>query len=146
MRIQISVRCINLPTFLDEHGIAFVMTSDTDRARLHWISKFPALAYYRNGDYIKFPGDVSNAKTVLRWLTSEKVINVPGKILEVNSLMLAKMIQRQEDIFVFFYEGKSDILGTKILRGLEDLEDQVSESFSYKILNLLKNCTFLRNI
>ena len=112
---------------LDSHGIVLVMTSELDRAREYWISKFPAIAYFRNGDYLKFPGNVTNAKGVLKWLTSEKAINVPNKIISVNDLMLTKMLKRGKSLFVFFYES-GDIFSEKILRGLlEDLEDQLNE-------------------
>ena len=33
---------------LDEHGIVMVATSELDRARELWISKFPAIVYFRD--------------------------------------------------------------------------------------------------
>ena len=111
---------------LDEFGIVLVRTHDLGRARELWISRFPALVYFRNGEHVRFPGRVENSLAVLRWLTSEKTINVPGRILKVNALMLGKMSRRLKDMFVFFYE-EGDILAERILGGLEELEDQLAE-------------------
>ena len=111
---------------LDEHGIVLVMTTEMDKAREYWISKFPAIAFFRNGDYVKFNGDPSDSRTVLKWLTNDKTINVPNKILSVNDLMLSKLLMKTEDIIVFFYE-EGDIFAEKTLRELEDTEDQLAD-------------------
>ncbi len=54
--------------------------------------RFPALVFYRNGEHVRYPGRVGGATAVLKWLTSEKTINVPGVILKVNELMLGELV------------------------------------------------------
>ena len=78
---------------LDEFGIVLVRTHDLGKAGEMWISRFPALVYFRNGEPLRFPGRLENSLSVFRWLTSEKTLNVPGKILRVNALMLGKDIR-----------------------------------------------------
>ena len=71
-----------IDTNLDEYGIVFVMSSQLDKARQLWIGRFPALAFFRNGEYVKYSGDLKKAKTVFKWLTASKQIFVPDKIDE----------------------------------------------------------------
>ena len=54
-------------------------------------SRFPSLGYFRNGEYLKFKGDIKDEKSVLKWLTSDKAIMLPDQIEEVNELMLSKV-------------------------------------------------------
>ena len=54
-------------------------------------SRFPSLGYFRNGEYLKFKGDLKNEKSVLKWLTNDKAIMLPDQIEEVNELMLSKV-------------------------------------------------------
>ena len=64
---------------LDEHGIVMVMTTELDRARELWISKFPAIVYFRNGEEAKYRGEITNPKAIYNWLTSEKTLNLPNR-------------------------------------------------------------------
>jgi hypothetical protein len=114
---------------LDEHGIVMVVTSELDRARELWISKFPSVVYFRNGEEIKYRGDITSPKAIYNWLTSEKTLNVPNKIVEVNGMMLVKLLKKKRDstgIFVFFYES-GNIFSEKVIRQLEEIEDQLSD-------------------
>ena len=113
-----------IDTNLDEYGIVFVMSSQLDKARQLWIGRFPALAYFRNGEYVKYSGDLSKAKTVFKWLTASKQLFVPDKVEEVNDLLLAKMVEREKSLFVFFYK-ENDIFSQQILRVLEEIDSQV---------------------
>ena len=107
-----------------------------------WISRFPALAFYRNGEYIKFSGpDLSNERAVLAWLTGEKTLRVPGQILAVNSLMLTKMVSGtakrrkgpQHPLLVFFYEDDTDVLAERVLRDLEEAEEILAATDIVKV-------------
>ncbi len=110
---------------LDEFGIVLVKTHDLGIAHELWLSKFPSLVFYRNGEYVRYPGRVDNSLAVFKWLTSEKTLNIPGKILTVNGLMLGKMVRRFKNMFVFFHE-ENDIFAERILGELEELEDQLA--------------------
>ena len=116
-----------IDTNLDEYGIVFVMSSQLDKARQLWIGRFPALAFFRNGEYVKYNGDLTKAKTVFKWLTASKQLFVPDKVEEVNDLLLAKMVEREKSLFVFFYI-ENDIFSQQILRTLEELDNSVCTS------------------
>lgn len=93
---------------LAEHGIVLVQTPGLQIAQDQWISRFPALLYFRNGRSVRYPIQVSSAQVVLNWLTSERTICIPDHVLEVNGLMLAKLMRRNDNVVAFFYEkGKS---------------------------------------
>ena len=116
-----------IDTNLDEHGIVFVKTlvGQMDVAKENWISKFPAIGYFRNGEYLKFKGDVHNERAVLKWLTSPKATELPNQIEEVNGLMLSKMLNRKDsNVFVFFYDDE-DVFSRKVLRLLEKSDDEL---------------------
>ena len=51
-----------------------------ETAKEHWISKFPAIAYFRNGEYLKYKGEPSNSGSVLKWLTSTKATALSNQI------------------------------------------------------------------
>ena len=72
-----------IDTLLDEHGIVFVMTSQLEKARELWLSHFPALVFFRNGDPVKFKGELTQAKQTYRWLISPKNLFMPNVIEEV---------------------------------------------------------------
>ena len=54
-------------------------------------SRFPSLGYFRNGEYLKFKGDIKSEKSVLKWVTNDRAIMLPDQIEEVNELMLSKV-------------------------------------------------------
>ena len=92
---------------LDQYGIVFVRTvvGQMDMARQHWINRFPAIGYFRNGDFLKYKGEPSNSRSVFKWLTSPKATSLPSQVEEVNGSFLSKMISRKKsNVFVFFYE------------------------------------------
>ena len=49
------------------------------KARELWISKFPSIVYFRNGEEAKYRGEITNPKAVYNWLTSEKTLNLPNR-------------------------------------------------------------------
>ena len=117
----------DIDTNLDEYGIVFVRTAvgQMDVAKEHWISKFPALAFFRNGEYLKFKGELTNEGSVLKWLTSHKSLMLSNQIEEVNELLLSKLIQRKKcNMFVFFYDDE-DLFSRKIIKQLEELDDEL---------------------
>jgi hypothetical protein len=123
-----------IDTLLDEHGIVFVMTPQLEKARELWLSRFPALVFFRNGDPVKYGGDLTQEKSTYRWLTSPKNLFMPSVIEEVNDLMLSKMLSKEPSMFVFFYE-EDDIFSRKVLRGLEELDDKL-DSLSVEIVKI----------
>jgi len=111
---------------LDDHGIVFVATHELEVAKENKIRRFPCLGLFKNGEFIKYEGDLSQEVSVLRWLTSEETLDIPNKIEEVNEIMLAKRIKTEDSIFVLFYED-DDIFAQRLLKTLEDLDDALDK-------------------
>lgn len=63
-------------------------------------------------------GDIEDEDEVLSWLTDEDTLEIPGKIEEVNSRMLDKILEENDHVVVFFCKY---------------------ESFSYKVLHTYVN-------
>lgn len=49
-----------------------------------------------------FPGDIEDEDEVLAWITDEETLEIPGRIEEVNSKMLDKIISERSFVVVFF--------------------------------------------
>lgn len=92
----------NIDDELDEAGILFVTTEDTAFAKKLNIKSFPQLVFFRNRDPLFYKGDIDDEDEVLAWLTDENTLEIPGKIEEVNSKMLEKILSENDYVVVFF--------------------------------------------
>ena len=107
---------------LDDHGIVFVATHELEVAKENQIKRFPALGLFKNEEFVKFDGDLTQEIGVLRWLTSEETLNIPDRIEEVNEIMLSKRIKSEDSMFVFFYED-DDIFAKRLLTFMEKVDN-----------------------
>lgn len=94
----------NIDDELDEAGIIFVTTEETDIAKKYGIKSLPKLVFFRNKDPLVYSGDLDDEDEVLAWLTDENTLEIPGKIEEVNMKMLEKILAENDHIVVFFCE------------------------------------------
>ncbi|KAK7793468.1 hypothetical protein R5R35_013845 [Gryllus longicercus] len=116
----------NIDDELDEAGIIFVTTEDMPFAKKHGIRSFPTLAFFRNKDPLIYKGDLDDEDEVLAWLTDEDTLEIPGRIEEVNSRMLDKILHENEHVVVFFYK-EGDKKSQKIIQELENIDDECEE-------------------
>lgn len=116
----------NIDDELDETGIIFVTTEDISLAKKYGIKSFPTLVFFRNKDPLIYKGDIEDEDEVLSWLTDEDTLEIPGKIEEVNSKMLEKILEENDHVVVFFYE-EGDKKSQKILSELENIDDECEE-------------------
>jgi len=107
---------------LDDHGIVFVATHELEVAKENQIKRFPSLGLFKNEEFVKFDGDLTQEIGVLRWLTSEETLNIPDRIEEVNEIMLSKRIKSEDSMFVFFYED-DDIFAKRLLLFMEKVDN-----------------------
>lgn len=92
----------NIDDELDEAGIIFVTTEDTAFAKKMGIKSFPELVFFRNRDPLHYDGNLDDEDEVLAWLTDEDTLEIPGKIEEVNTKMLEKILTENDHVVVFF--------------------------------------------
>ncbi|XP_060801863.1 uncharacterized protein LOC106130366 isoform X1 [Amyelois transitella] len=116
----------NIDDELDETGIIFVTTEDMSLAKKYGIKTFPTLVFFRNKDPLIYKGDIEDEDEVLSWLTDEDTLEIPGKIEEVNSKMLEKILEENDHVVVFFYK-EGDKKSQKILSELENIDDECEE-------------------
>ncbi|XP_037963656.1 uncharacterized protein LOC105392584 isoform X5 [Plutella xylostella] len=116
----------NIDDELDETGIIFVTTEDLVLAKKYGIKTFPTLVFFRNKDPLVYKGDIEDEDEVLSWLTDEDTLEIPGKIEEVNSKMLEKILEENDHVVVFFYQ-EGDKKSQKILSELENIDDECEE-------------------
>lgn len=92
----------NIDDELDETGIVFVTTEDASIAREYGIRTFPSLVFFRNKEPLVYTGDLEDEDEVLTWLVDEETLKVPGRIEEVNTKMLEKLLNEKKFVVVFF--------------------------------------------
>lgn len=92
----------NIDDELDETGIIFVTTEDSNIAKKNGIKKFPALVFFRNKEPLVYSGDIEDEDEVLAWLTDEDTLEIPDRIEEVNTRMLDKILSENDFVVVFF--------------------------------------------
>lgn len=111
---------------IDDIGISLVTTKDVKFARKLGIPKLPCVGLFRNGDFQSFGGDLGNEAAILNWLSDIETLEIPGVIEEVNSDMLANIINLEDDVLVFFYDPE-DKDSEDILIELETIDDNLDE-------------------
>lgn len=60
------------------------------------------MVFFRNKDPLIYKGDLDDEDEVLSWLTDEETLQIPGKIEEVNTKMLEKILSDNDHVVVFF--------------------------------------------
>jgi len=116
----------NIDTSLSDYGIMLVSTEDKDLARTHGVNFYPALGLFRNGDFVKFSGDIMDEFEVLEWLTARETLEIPGVIEAVNSEMLAALLEEESDLIVFMYRDNNR-LDEAILYTMSELDAALDE-------------------
>ena len=61
------------------------------------------MLYDRNGDFVKYSGDLLDEFDILEWITDRDTLEIPGKIEEVNEDMLDALLEEESDLVVFMY-------------------------------------------
>ena len=110
---------------LSEIGIAFVQTDNEDYPfRVHAISAFPALALYRNGEFLQYPeeNNLQSEEEIRKWFMDEDNLLLIGKVEEVNAKMLTFLYENDDKLVVFFYEP-TDRDADDIIDVLEQIDD-----------------------
>ncbi len=112
----------NIDTNLEEYGIMLVSTEDKDLARDEYgIKFFPSLGLFRNGDLVKFSGDIMDEFEVLEWITARETLEMAGKIESVNERMLTALLEEESDLIVYMYR-KGNRLDEAVLYTMDDLD------------------------
>uniref|UniRef100_V5H5W3 Putative conserved secreted protein n=1 Tax=Ixodes ricinus TaxID=34613 RepID=V5H5W3_IXORI len=63
----------------EKFGVAFVKNSDRPTAKKFGITKFPALAYFRNQEPTLYDGDLMDEEKVLDWLTNLEAMELADR-------------------------------------------------------------------
>lgn len=61
-----------------------------------------------------YKGDLDDEDEVLAWLTDEETLQIPGKIEEVNTKMLEKILSDNDHVVVFFCKNFSFIIKNSV--------------------------------
>merc|ERR1712200_372839 len=116
-----------IDTVFDDYGVVFVATHELGVAKENKVKRFPAFGLFKNEQFIKYEGEVSEETAVLTWALSPETLDLPGEIEEVNAVMLATRLKEEEHLIVFFYEEGS-IYAQRLLKELEVLDDKLDKN------------------
>ncbi|XP_065090644.1 uncharacterized protein hlk isoform X1 [Ochlerotatus camptorhynchus] len=122
----------------DSFGVDFVKVNDKRLAKQYGINKFPALTYFREKEPIIYEGDLMDEAGVLDFLTSLEAMDLPDRIEEVNSKILAKIIEDSDYVAVLFCTNHENCPPgnnnqpeckkcIKALQELENIDDEADE-------------------
>ncbi|XP_064488753.1 uncharacterized protein LOC135400775 isoform X2 [Ornithodoros turicata] len=111
----------------DDHGIITVTTDDTKFAKKQaGVTKLPAIVLFRNGQPVHYKGDLMDEEALLKWVTSEEVLDIPDQIEQVNQKMLEKLLHRSDHVAVLFTKDRCPECD-KVLAELENIDDEAEE-------------------
>ncbi|XP_067132038.1 uncharacterized protein [Centruroides vittatus] len=113
----------NIDDDTDKHGILFVTTDDTNFAKKKAsVAKFPALVFFRQSHPILYKDDLMDEDKILKWVTSEDVLDNPDQIDLVNKQMLENMIDSSDYLAILFYKDQCEECEI-VLKELENIDD-----------------------
>ncbi|CAN8017692.1 unnamed protein product, partial [Ixodes persulcatus] len=111
----------------DDHGIIIVTTDDTKLAKKQaGVTRLPAIVLFRNGQPVHYKGDLMDEDAILKWMTSEEVLDIPDQIERVNQKMLEKLLSTSDYVAVLFTKDKCAECD-KVLAELENIDDEAEE-------------------
>jgi len=92
----------------EEFNVATVRSSDKKMAKASaGVMTSPGLTFYKGGQrWRNFEGDLSDADSLVDFLTSEEALNVPDRIERVNAARLDKIVKEKTFVAVLFREFK----------------------------------------
>ena len=117
---------------MDRIDILFVYVDDDSFAAKLDVKEFPGIVLFRNGEPLRFGGNVENEMAVLKFVTDLDNLLLPGKIEEVGVPLLEYFLKEVKDVFVFLYDD-DDVKSIKLLNILEEIDDEL-ESEGINIL------------
>ena len=87
-----------------------VSSEDKDLARKYDVKFFPSLGLFRNGNFVKYSGDLLDEFEVLDWLTARETLEIPGTgfINQTNKGFGKKYIYYNTFVYYSFASSKID--------------------------------------
>ena len=111
---------------MQDYGIMLVTTEEREFGKTLGIISFPALALFRNGEYVPYEGDLEDELGVLEWITDKETLLIKGKIEKVNGDLLDQFISTETDILVFIYR-ENNLNDADVIDQLEHIDDELEE-------------------
>lgn len=87
-----------------DFGVRMVKIDDSLMAKKYGHRTPPGLGYFRQGNYIKYDGDIYDDEEILDWLTDPNIMEISDQIEKVNKKMFEKLTGRNEHLAVVFCE------------------------------------------
>ena len=107
-----------------EFGVRIVKIFDPLMAKKYGHRLPPGLGYFRQGNYIKYDGDIFDDEEMLDWLTDPNVMEISDQIEKVNRKMFEKLVARNEYLAVLFYTQHDCKQCEHVLEELEHIDDE----------------------
>nr|XP_042900570.1 uncharacterized protein LOC107453912 [Parasteatoda tepidariorum] len=106
-----------------DYEVQLLKMSDFLMAKKYRVRNPPGLVFFRHGNPIVYPGDLTEEEEVLDWLTSPDNMESSDAIEKVNKRMLERVLQRCDYLAVFFYRKTHCRKCAKALEELEHIDD-----------------------
>ncbi|CAL1299251.1 unnamed protein product [Larinioides sclopetarius] len=106
-----------------DYEVQLLKMSDGLMAKKYRVRNPPGLVFFRHGNPIVYPGDLTDEEEVLDWLTSPDNMESSDSIEKVNRRMLERVLARCDYLAVFFYRRFHCRKCDKALEELEFIDD-----------------------
>ncbi|XP_035218229.1 protein disulfide-isomerase A5-like, partial [Stegodyphus dumicola] len=106
-----------------DYEVQLLKMSDNLMAKKYRVRNPPGLVFFRHGNPITYPGDLTDEEEVLEWLTSPDNMESSDAIEKVNRRMLERVLARCDYLAVFFYRKSHCRKCGKALEELENIDD-----------------------
>ncbi|XP_055953591.1 uncharacterized protein LOC129989201 [Argiope bruennichi] len=106
-----------------DYEVQLLKMSDGLMAKKYRVRNPPGLVFFRHGNPIVYPGDLTDEEEVLDWLTSPDNMESSDSIEKVNKRMLERVLARCDYLAVFFYRRFHCRKCAKALEELEYIDD-----------------------
>ncbi|GBM37136.1 hypothetical protein AVEN_205580-1 [Araneus ventricosus] len=106
-----------------DYEVQLLKMSDGLMAKKYRVRNPPGLVFFRHGNPIVYPGDLTDEEEVLDWLTSPDNMESSDSIEKVNRRMLERVLARCDYLAVFFYRRFHCRKCSKALEELEYIDD-----------------------
>ncbi|XP_054709572.1 LOW QUALITY PROTEIN: uncharacterized protein LOC129219267 [Uloborus diversus] len=106
-----------------DYEVQLLKMSDNLMAKKYRVRNPPGLVFFRHGNPITYPGDLTDEEEVLEFLTSPDNMESSDAIEKVNRRMLERVLARCDYLAVFFYRRTHCRKCGKALEELENIDD-----------------------
>jgi len=118
----------------EKHKVKLYKINDKRYGKSLGIKKFPALTFIQGSDnVIIYEGSLKDKEEMLDFMTDEDNMEIPDKIEDVKQELMLQIVEENNLVAVFFYDGSK--ASAKALESMEDIDEE-TDVFGIRFLRI----------